>query len=98
MLDDEKGYANENSKDLLNEKWEEAVFEICFLNQLTRRKVIEILTVMNEIKRDFIKGDDYDTLYSALDELSITSVSTKIDSAQNDKPKPGDFSVDFKEK
>ena len=57
MLEDEKAYkTNENSKDLLNETWEEAVFEICFLNLLTEEKALEILTVMNQVKSDFIKG------------------------------------------
>ena len=99
MLEDEKkAYkTNENSKDLLNETWEEAVFEICFFKPTYRRKALEILTVMNQVKSDFIKGeDDYDTLYSGLDEVSITSVSTKIDSAQGDKPKPRDFSNELK--
>ena len=66
MLEDEKAYkTNENSKDLLNETWEEAVFEICFFKPTYRRKALEILTVMNQVKSDFIKGeDDYDTLYS----------------------------------
>ena len=65
MLEDEKRHiTNENSKDLLNETWEEQYLKFVF-KPTYRRKALEILTVMNQVKSDF-KRSDYDTLYSGL--------------------------------